>query len=42
MSSSRYINNSEIHILIIGIDPTQKLDDTTLTAEKEYAANFSE
>ena len=42
MSSSRSINNSEIYIPIIGIDPTQKLDDTTLTAEKEYARNFSQ
>ena len=29
-------------ILILGKGPTQELDDTTLTAEKEYAINFDE
>ena len=29
-------------MLILGNDPTQGLDDTTLNAEKEYSMNFSE
>ena len=28
--------------LILGESPTQGLDDITLSAEKEYAVNFSE
>ena len=29
-------------MLILGNDPTQGLDDTTLNVEKEYSMNFSE
>ena len=42
MSSSVYISNRKADVLILGKDPVQVLDDTTLTAEKEYAINFSE
>ena len=28
-------------ILVIGIGPTQELDDTTLTGEAQYSINFS-
>ena len=41
MSSSVHINNKKKDILILGIGPTQKLDDTTLTAEAQYSINFS-
>ena len=32
----------DVDIPNLGKGPTQKLDDTTMTAEKEYAINFSE
>ena len=32
----------EKDILILGKSPTQELDDTASTVEKEYAVNFSE
>ena len=41
MSSSVHIDNKKKDILILGIGPTQKLDDTTLTAEAQYSINFS-
>ena len=41
MSSSVYIYNKKKDILILGKDPTQGLDDTTLTAEAEHSINFS-
>ena len=41
MSSSVHEDNRKKEILILGKGPTQGLDDTTLTAEKEYAINFS-
>ena len=41
MSSSVHIDNKNKDILILGIRPTQGLDDTTLTAEIEYFINFS-
>ena len=34
MSSSVHVDNNKKDILILGEDPTQGLDDTTLTAEK--------
>ena len=40
MSSSAYAVKKNILILCKG--PMQGLDDTTLTAGKEYAINFSE
>ena len=41
MSSSVQIDNEKKDILILGIGPTQGLDDTTLTAEAKYWVNFS-
>ena len=41
MSSSVHIDNKKKDILILGISPTQGLDDTTLTAEAQYSINFS-
>ena len=35
------IDNKNKDILILGIGPTQGLDNTTLTAEAEYSINFS-
>ena len=35
MSSSVHFDNKKNNILIIGEGPTQRLDDTTLTAEKK-------
>ena len=34
-------NNKKIDILILGEGPTQRLDDTTLTAEKKYSIKFT-
>ena len=42
MSPSVDIDNKKKDILILGKGPTQGLNDTTLTAEKEYAINFKE
>ena len=41
MSSSVHVENQKKHILILGEGPTQRLDDTTLTAEKKYSINFT-
>ena len=41
MSSSVHIDNKKKDILILGIGPTQGLDDTTLTAKAQYSINFS-
>ena len=40
MRSSVHIDNKKIDILILGIGPTQGLDDT-LTAEAQCSINFS-
>ena len=42
ISSSAHIYNRKKDILILDKSPTQWLDDTTLTAEKEHAINFRE
>ena len=42
MTSSVYVYITRKGILILGKDPTQRFDDTILTAEKEHAINFSE
>ena len=42
MSSSVYIDNKKKDILILGKGPRNGLDDTTLTAGKEYSINFTE
>ena len=36
-----HIDNKKEDILILGIGPTQALDDTTLSAEAQYSINFS-
>ena len=41
MSSSVQVGNKRKDILILGEDPKQELDDTTLTAEKIYPINFT-
>ena len=40
MSSSAHFNSKKKDILIIGIGPTQELNDTTLTAEAHYSTSF--
>ena len=40
-SSSVLIDQKGKYILVLGIGPTQGLDDTTLTAEAQYSINFS-
>ena len=35
-------HNKEKDILILGNDPAQELDSTTLTAEKEFSIDFTE
>ena len=40
MSSSAHIYNKKKNILLLGIGPTQGLEDT-LTAEKMYSINFT-
>ena len=37
MGSSVHIDNKKKHIFILGIGPTQGLDDTTLSAEAQYS-----
>ena len=37
-----HINNKKNYILILGEEPTQGLDDTTLTAESKYPINFTQ
>ena len=41
MSSSVHVDNKKKNILILGEDHTQRLDDTTVTAEKRYSINFT-
>ena len=41
MSSSVHANKTTKNILILGEGITQRLDDTTLTAEKMYSINFT-
>ena len=42
MSSSVHNNKKKRYISIPGKGPTQRLNDTALTAEKEYVINFNE
>ena len=37
-----HIVNKHKDILILGEGPTQRLDDTTLTAEAKYPINFTQ
>ena len=41
ISSSVHIDDKKKDILILGFIPTQRLDDTTLTAEAQYSINIS-
>ena len=41
MSSSVHIDNKNKDILILGKRPSQRLDNTALTAEVEHSINFS-
>ena len=40
MSSSLHVDNKGKDILMLDEEPTQRLDDTTLTAEANYPINF--
>ena len=42
MSSSVHICNKKKNILILGKGQTQRLDNATVTAEKEYSIKFTE
>ena len=42
MSSSVDSGNKKKDILVLGEEPTQGLDDTTLTAEAKHPINFTE
>ena len=42
MNSSTHVGNRKKDILNLRKSPTQGLDDTTLTTEKEHAINFTE
>ena len=42
MSSSVHLDNKKKDILVLGRRPTQGLDETALTAEKEYSISFTE
>ena len=42
MSSSVHVNNKGKDILILGEGTTQRLVDTTLTAEAKYSINFTQ
>ena len=39
--SSVHVDNKGADILILGEEPTQGLDDTTLTAEAKYLIHFT-
>ena len=42
MNSSMHIDNKRKDILILVDEPTQRLDNTTLTAEAIYSINFGQ
>ena len=42
MSSSVHIDNKKNDVLILCKEPTDGLDNTTLTAKKDYSINFTE
>ena len=41
ISSSLRIDNKGKYISVLGVGPTQGLDDTTLEAKAKYSINFS-
>ena len=42
MSSSVHIDNKNKNVLFLGKEPTQGLNDATLTAEAKYPINFTQ
>ena len=42
MSSSLHVDNKKKYISIVGEDPIQEVDDTTVTAEKRFLINLTE
>ena len=42
ISSYVHIDNKKVDILILGEEPPQRLDDTTLTAEAKHPINFTQ
>ena len=42
MNSSEHVDNKKKDILLLVEDPTQELDNVTLTAEKKHSINFTE
>ena len=42
MSSSVHLDNKKKNILVLAERPTQGLDETALTAAKEYSISFTE
>ena len=41
MSSSVYIDNKKVNILVLGKRPTQRLGEHSLAAEKMYSINLT-
>ena len=41
MTNSKYTNNKTKDVLVLGRDFIQKIDDTTIYAEKMYSPNFT-
>ena len=42
MSSAAHTDNKKKDISILGEEPAQELDDTTLTVEAKYPVNFTQ
>ena len=42
MSSSVHVDNRGKDVLVLGVGPTEGLDDTTLTAEAKYPINVTQ
>ena len=40
--TSLHIDNRKKNVLVLGYDPVQALDDTTITAGTEYLINFTQ
>ena len=41
MTNSKHANNKTKHVLVLGRGLIQKVDDTTIYAEKMYSPNFT-
>ena len=37
-----HVDNKDKNVLVLGEDPTQEVDDTTLTTEAKYSVNFTQ